>query len=1019
MRREQLRESSWRVSLRWAAFGLMLTGLCGVGCQDTQIILPSSLGGPTALAVAQGDVCLRLQTDTETGLLDAQIDACRAPAAGTEAADEGGRERGGIGLVANLHDARVAVLALDRAAPSLVDLDLATPGVTHIAVGERPIDLATSPTGEVAYVLNEVDRDVSLINLWSLRAMSQRIDLPGIPVSGDVHLRTGALVVGVASPTSQLVYHPGVTCERPSNLPLEVGEHDPDQGCVGVEDATTTLDLPGVIKDVKLEPSRAIAHVLYSDRAWLSVIALSSEELSPGADQCLDGSTEAPCEVARISLTYGCSDGLDNDGDGLIDQLDPQCFGPLGAEAAEGGGAGVRAMGACADGLDNDGDGLVDRDDPNCRVASQQAEGGEDVPGYTELVTECSDGQDNDGDGLLDANDPDCYGAQGRREASVDMPGFGALSVDELGILGYVTHPSRQEVLVIDLQHRRLLPAGTSAGVTNPFTENLGVAIGRRVSPVSLQGSVHRRVARDPRDLYVRSHGIVDYDLGVYVAGDNGFLYYVQALGVSCEVWESGGFLSDATFYLEPWRLQEKQESRCLVVPETFLTDRVDVAPSCEEMVLCRSCLRERGDGVASEENLAACKACALYEDFARFEEVEEVCSLEERQEGGELFSRVVNPRFVVREALTGVVEFDAAEKGRAQCVLPDALLDALGQYLIDNPTAPQTLGCGSPALPQPLSATEALDSPDYGSAQRFDLLERRELRKNFLESGAINTQLVVDTEDFAIREEDWTITYEGVLPGTRRIDGLIEEEGVLDIGSLDPCLSDILPGDRVVLLTEPGTETGGVPSECEVFQTPETEEEQGAWLEYEVSQVYTDRLVLSTLDEESGAVQQLPTTGCFPRGIRYEVRASGEWTVVGSVSGIASGRVARGGVCVPGNGASAPRVSSRVRAGERFIGPQMSFYMTPGQIEPVRDTSYTVSVGRNFNAASTPSGSIFSMALPAAAFVGRERLFSGTPSADSGWVNTRREWLIAGDASDNLIILQTPSSQNDLIEVR
>ena len=321
-------------------------------------------------------------------------------------------------------------------------------------------------------------------------------------------------------------------------------------------------------------------------------------------------------------------------------------------------------MSACSDGLDNDGDGLTDRDDPQCRVASQSAEGGEGVPPYTELVTECSDGQDNDGDGLLDLADPDCYGAQGGREGSVDSPGFGDLSVDAFGLLGYVTHPSKQEVLIVDLQGRRLLPAHTSAGVTNPFAQNLGVAIGRSVSPVSLKGGVQRRLSRDPRAQFTRSHGVVDYDLGVYVAGDNGFLYYIQALGISCEVWESGGFASDATFYLEPWRiLEEQQESRCLVVPDQFLTDRVDEAPSCEEMILCRECLRDRS--ASGEEALAACAPCERYADVASFERAEQVCDLDERVVSSELFTRVVNPRFVVREAQLGSVDSDAAEEGR------------------------------------------------------------------------------------------------------------------------------------------------------------------------------------------------------------------------------------------------------------------------------------------------------------------------------------------------------------------
>lgn len=49
----------------------------------------------------------------------------------------------------------------------------------------------------------------------------------------------------------------------------------------------------------------------------------------------------------------------------------------------------------CNDGVDNDGDGLIDMEDPDCS-------------GATEI---CNDGVDNDRDGLIDMEDPDCGGA--------------------------------------------------------------------------------------------------------------------------------------------------------------------------------------------------------------------------------------------------------------------------------------------------------------------------------------------------------------------------------------------------------------------------------------------------------------------------------------------------------------------------------------------------------------------------------------------------------------------------------
>jgi len=67
----------------------------------------------------------------------------------------------------------------------------------------------------------------------------------------------------------------------------------------------------------------------------------------------------------------------------------------------------------CGDGIDNDGDGLVDLDDPGCTDAGDNDETNEIPP-----TTQCSDGIDNDGDGLIDLADPDCINAQDDDEST-------------------------------------------------------------------------------------------------------------------------------------------------------------------------------------------------------------------------------------------------------------------------------------------------------------------------------------------------------------------------------------------------------------------------------------------------------------------------------------------------------------------------------------------------------------------------------------------------------------------------
>jgi glutamine amidotransferase-like uncharacterized protein len=106
-----------------------------------------------------------------------------------------------------------------------------------------------------------------------------------------------------------------------------------------------------------------------------------------------------------------CDDGIDNDGDGLVDLADPGCDSVQdNSELGDN---------ECDDGIDNDGDGSVDTADSGCLSVSGEdesncgdgvCEGGEtpltcsaDCP-----LTQCNDGIDNDADDLIDLADPGC-----------------------------------------------------------------------------------------------------------------------------------------------------------------------------------------------------------------------------------------------------------------------------------------------------------------------------------------------------------------------------------------------------------------------------------------------------------------------------------------------------------------------------------------------------------------------------------------------------------------------------------
>jgi hypothetical protein len=107
-----------------------------------------------------------------------------------------------------------------------------------------------------------------------------------------------------------------------------------------------------------------------------------------------------------------CSDGIDNNGNGLIDINDPNCHvgGDLNKDYVPLHDSEDTPPTECSDGIDNNGNSLIDKDDPNCHVGGDLNK--EYVPTHiseSTPPTQCDDGVDNDGDGKVDAEDPDCH----------------------------------------------------------------------------------------------------------------------------------------------------------------------------------------------------------------------------------------------------------------------------------------------------------------------------------------------------------------------------------------------------------------------------------------------------------------------------------------------------------------------------------------------------------------------------------------------------------------------------------
>ncbi len=103
---------------------------------------------------------------------------------------------------------------------------------------------------------------------------------------------------------------------------------------------------------------------------------------------------------SELTLTFGdpvfekCANGIDDDGDGLVDCEDPVCTGEVQC-----------LIEVCDNGVDDDLDGLADCDDPGCAVACAPSE-------------ECGNGLDDDLDGAMDCHDTDCIGTTACSTAS-------------------------------------------------------------------------------------------------------------------------------------------------------------------------------------------------------------------------------------------------------------------------------------------------------------------------------------------------------------------------------------------------------------------------------------------------------------------------------------------------------------------------------------------------------------------------------------------------------------------------
>jgi Right handed beta helix region len=141
-----------------------------------------------------------------------------------------------------------------------------------------------------------------------------------------------------------------------------------------------------------------------------------------GADEIVQGGSPPPPPPPPAA----CADGLDNDGDLLVDLADPGCTSSSDTDETNPAAPPPPPPpppAACADGLDNDGDLLVDMLDPGCSSSTDTDETDPVAPPPPPApLPACGDGIDNDGDLLVDMADPGCISRLDDSEANVVNP---------------------------------------------------------------------------------------------------------------------------------------------------------------------------------------------------------------------------------------------------------------------------------------------------------------------------------------------------------------------------------------------------------------------------------------------------------------------------------------------------------------------------------------------------------------------------------------------------------------------
>jgi hypothetical protein len=761
-------------------------------------------------------------------------------------------------VVPNAGKSRIHVIDLDLRIPKFIDFDSGSPGNTGIAVGDGPNVVAVNELMPgIALVGSMRDTELGAVDIVTGQAIGRPLRLQHSlrrlrPVPGR------PLFVGIErlSPTLRL-FRMEISC---GGVPMVHG-----LSCAMDASLSEVLAIP-------LPAAPTSVAVNSAGRVWVSV---DDSHRIPVYDLLLDeagipGCT-SNCMVDELAVFEPCWDGLDNDGDGLVDGDDPQCYGTNGDEAVQ------DDAQACADGIDNDGDGAVDADDPDCLGPFGNSEDA------TAPIADCADGFDNDLDGLTDDEDPACANGEFEFERQVALDDTLAATIPACSdgldndSDGFADWPDDTDCYSANSTSERLLTELSVADLVLTEEQDLVLALlGRLANVLIFNAETGERLAPNEEP--------GGYDsIGIPVVNGQGLNLVTYTFDLATETLADGNRL--------------------------FVRDRVAHATLAQGYIdplfLDRRYVIEDADGNVVSETTE--ERFSRY-DFNRNPASVRVASCDFPADAREILDNLsigcTDPEFPQPQVVNADAFGDSEPSG-------DYITDPAGAYLV-----------------LPRMVTQEVNDERTG-LQDLEVPDDYVITNDVFELTWEGVLPASDRSDAIVTEGGEWVEILGLDPCSRGRDacsvGLdlsacteartLCEEGVdlcaegYDIcrlcpqaceRSIDFCEVGVVPGDRLIFDQRSArvSDPACTPFVTVISGTPTF---TSVTAEYEVVSVQPDRLRIAVVPDPEGdaAVDYLPPASCTTEPVPIEIRGSDSWVWTGRSTGHYSPFVASGGQCV------------------------------------------------------------------------------------------------------------------------